>query len=348
MFTDELLSLPSSWEYILKSKKPVVIYGTGNGADKVIDEMQKQGIKIFGVAASDGFVRKRVFRGFEVKPLGSFEKNCIFAVAFGSCRKEVMNKICAMDAETDVVVPVVPVCGNEVINREFLAKNREKIEECLSLFDEKSKFIYKKSISFMFTGRLNYLVEATSEKEEIMSGLMKPGDAELFLDIGAYRGETVKEFLHYSNGEYVGITAAEPDSKTFEKLKINLGYLNNITLLNKSAYSFDGDVCFSHFAGRQSAVGGKGKSECFAVDTLFEKTAFSYIKIDAEGSESEIIKGMVNCLKEAKPRLNIALYHRSEDFFTLPLMVKQINPGYRFAVRRHPYIPCWDFNLYCF
>ena len=43
----------SSWEKIKESKKPVVIYGMGNGADKVIDEFNRLEIPVFGVTASD-------------------------------------------------------------------------------------------------------------------------------------------------------------------------------------------------------------------------------------------------------------------------------------------------------
>ncbi|HCA56163.1 MAG TPA: FkbM family methyltransferase, partial [Ruminococcaceae bacterium] len=41
-----------------------------------------------------------------------------------------------------------------------------------------------------------------------------------------------------------------------------------------------------------------------------------------------------------------ALYHRSEDIFKLPLLLKEINPSYRLYLRQHPHIPAWDLNLY--
>ena len=54
------------WEKAQSTKKPVLIYGTGNGADKIIDELEKLGVTLTGVFASDGFVRSRTFRGFPV------------------------------------------------------------------------------------------------------------------------------------------------------------------------------------------------------------------------------------------------------------------------------------------
>ena len=29
------------------------------------------------------------------------------------------------------------------------------------------------------------------------------------------------------------------------------------------------------------------------------------------------------------------------------VQIAKINPDYKFHIRRHPYIPCWDMNLYC-
>ena len=42
----------------------------------------------------------------------------------------------------------------------------------------------------------------------------------------------------------------------------------------------------------------------------------------------------------------ISLYHRNEDIFELPLLVKRINPRYRLFIRHLPYIPAWETNLY--
>ena len=80
---------------------------------------------------------------------------------------------------------------------------------------------------------------------------------------------------------------------------------------------------------------------------MFRNKAVSYIKMDVEGAEKEAIDGAKITLKNQKPKLNIALYHRSSDIYEIPLQIAQINPDYKFHIRRHPYIPCWDMNLYC-
>ena len=62
---------------------------------------------------------------------------------------------------------------------------------------------------------------------------------------------------------------------------------------------------------------------------------------------SEILSGGIEILKEFKPKLNIAAYHKSEDIFKLPILINTINPEYKIHLRHHPYIPAWDTLFYC-
>ena len=62
----------------------------------------------------------------------------------------------------------------------------------------------------------------------------------------------------------------------------------------------------------------------------------------ADGPED----GAEQTIRRCRPKLNIAAYHRSEDFFELPLRIHELNPDYRLYLRHHPYVPAWDTNLY--
>lgn len=63
-FMQETLSV---WELLQHTKKPIVLYGMGNGADKIIDWCEANGVQVQGVFASDEFVRGQQFRGFTVE-----------------------------------------------------------------------------------------------------------------------------------------------------------------------------------------------------------------------------------------------------------------------------------------
>ncbi len=338
----------SSWEKIKESGQPVVIYGMGNGADKVIDEFNRLGIEIKGVTASDDFVRGQMFRGFTVKKLSEFDGEFIIAVAFASCIPEVMNHIYSLCDKYRVIVPCVPVFGDEIFNRDFIENHENKLNSAYDLFEDDSKEIFAGCVDFMFGGELETLKNITTEKNEVFENILKLGDNESYLDLGAYRGDTVEEFLHYCGGNYSDITALEPDRRTFKKLEAYLENVEKSTAYQYAVYSENKTLIFSDKAGRQSTISEKGTEvQAISVDSLYSDKTVTYIKMDVEGAEKEAIQGAENTLKNQKPKLNIALYHRSEDIFSIPLQIAKINPDYKFHIRRHPYIPCWDMNLYC-
>ena len=120
---DKMLRSPSVWEKLKDADRPIVCYGTGNGADKIFDEFERLGIKISAVMASDGFVRDRSFRGFKVKSLSDCENEfgdfyCV--ICFGSQLKSVTDNIKSVAAKHKTFVPSVSVYGNGIANREFL------------------------------------------------------------------------------------------------------------------------------------------------------------------------------------------------------------------------------------
>ncbi len=338
----------SSWEKIKESGLPVVIYGMGNGADKVLDEFVRLSIPVMGVTASDDFVRGQSFRGFTVKKLSEFDGDFLIAVAFASSLSDVMNHIYSLCDKYRVLVPCVPVFGDEIFNRDFIEAHESEINAAYALFEDASKPIFAGCVDFMFGGELETLKNITSEKDEAFENIIRLNNNESYLDLGAYRGDTVEEFLHYCGNEYNSVTAVEPDRRTFKKLTEYLENIPKSEAFQNAIYSESKTLIFSSKAGRQSTISSKGEEiEAATVDELCADKSVTYIKMDVEGAEKEAIKGAENTLKTQKPKLNIALYHKSGDIFEIPLQIAKINPDYKFHIRRHPYIPCWDMNLYC-
>lgn len=347
--TDYLLNLKSSWEKIKEIGLPVVVYGMGNGADKVLDEFARLEIPVMGVTASDDFVRGQLFRGFKVKKLSEFEGDFVIAVSFATCIPSVMEHIYSLSKKYRVIVPCVPVFGAEIFNRDFIERNKDNLDAAYSLFeDEESKRIFKGCAEFIFGGELDVLQSITSDKSEAFENILKLNENEAFLDLGAYRGDTVEEFLHYAKGKYESIIALEPDRRSHKKLALFVEKKYNVITVQKAITDKSSVAFFNSAAGRQSSLSDKGeKIETVTVDELCAGRRITYIKMDVEGAEYEALSGGEETLKEQKPKLNIALYHNSKDIFALPLKIASINPDYKFFIRRHPYIPCWDMNLYC-
>ena len=57
------------WDRMKKTKKPIALYGMGNGAQMILDVRQQKQIPVAEIFASDEFVRGHSFAGYKVKRL---------------------------------------------------------------------------------------------------------------------------------------------------------------------------------------------------------------------------------------------------------------------------------------
>lgn len=343
----EFLNTESSWEKLKNSPYPVAVYGTGNGADRVFAEFDRLKITPQYVTASDAFARERTFHGYKVLPLSELEqKESDFTVAlcFASAREDVIENIKSLSLRQRVIMPSVPVYGNEIFNKEYLKSHLNEIYKAYEkLSDKKSKDVFKSLIEFQITGDLNLMFGCETPKEEALS-LLGLTNNENYLDLGTYRGDTVDELVNFAGG-YAEITAIEPDIRSFKKLCEHCENMQNVTLLNAAVSDKCETLFFSGNKGRGGGLNAKGKeTKAVTVDSL--NKPFTYIKADTEGAEMQMLNGAVNTLKQ-KPKLNIAAYHRSEDIFSLVNRIYEINPEYEIYIRHHRHISFWDTNLYC-
>ena len=340
------------WDALKETNLPIILYGMGNGADKVLDEFNKRNIKCSGVMASDDFVRYQTFRGFTVKKMSDFEDkfgDFVVALCFASSLPNVMEHIKHVALRHTMLIPNVPVYGDEIIDDSFITKYKEKIKSAYYLLaDEKSKEVFEGALNFLYSGKLCYLERIESNKDEVFSDILKLSNKESYLDLGAYRGDTVDEFLHYTDG-YSKIVAVEPNMKNHKKLVEHCNALKNFTAVNAGISDKNGTMLVSKGSGRQSVLGDKNGIEVKTVNVDFLSDAFddfSYIKADIEGMEHKMLLGMKATFLK-KPKLNIAAYHTNSDFFTLINSINSLNSDYKIYLRKHPYIPCWDLNIYC-
>lgn len=330
---------------------PLAVYGMGNGADKVFNYLNKNSIEISAVFASDDFVRGQDFRGHSVEKLSSLEQKygkMTIVVGFGSNRPELIDRVQNLATRHRVFIPDFPVVGEGLFTKARAHKNLEALAAAHSLLaDEQSKMVFEKLLGYKISAEPNLLWGMASHRAEIFTGLLKPSESEIFIDGGAYRGDSIDELLSYTNGKFSHIIAFEPDKRSFKQLNKKYGCLKNVELKNAAILSRDTQVTIEDNLGRGTRLnanknGGK-KISAMAIDSLsLEPT---YIKLDLEGEELSAIEGAKNTIANFHPKLNIALYHRAEDFFKLPLYVHSLDSKYRLYIRQHMHFPAWDLSL---
>jgi len=346
----ELIQEKNVWEALKESGKPVILYGMGLGAEKIMDTLAQYGIGVDGIFASDEFVRGHSFRGFRVMKYSEVcEKYSDFNVVlcFASRLDSVIAHIAAINREHTVFAPDVPVAGGGLFSREFIAENEEKFDAVYRrLADEESRRVYRDILNFKVSGKIEYLLRSFCDKRSVYRDILRLTDSENIIDLGAYDGDTVREFLEATNGNYAFITALESDEKNFGKLLKNTAELENIACLNMGAWSHKDTLIFSKKAGRNSRLSGEGVSVPVTdVDSL--EIAATFLKMDIEGSELKALEGAEKTIKAYRPKLYVCAYHRNEDLFSLPLKIWEYHHDYKIFFRHSQYIPAWESNFYC-
>ena len=130
------------------------------------------------------------------------------------------------------------------------------------------------------------------------------------LDIGANIGNHTVQFSQ----KFKGVIAFEPHQRIFEILKFNTSKIKNIKCVNSAVGNKIGKIKFRDYNenyGASHILENNIKKNYFKVNisklsNLVKTTnPISYIKIDTEGMEYEVLKGGKELIKKFKPIISI-------------------------------------------
>ena len=367
------------WEYLKTAGKPVVLYGTGDGADKVLARLAETGVPVSGIFASDEFVRGQQFHGFTVRTyseLLALRETVIVLIAFASELPDVLERFYKLASVHETYAPHVPVfSGEETVTAAWIKKYERELQMVYErLADAVSRETFASVLNYKLSGKLSYLQACTTNRAEDLRTIFSFVGEEMYLDLGAYNGDTVQEFLQLTRGRYKKIVALEPDPKNYKKLTdfVRQYELKNVTCLQAGVWNDCGSLELTGNGGRQSTFWEADRSgfatqnlsqtgsmkkkikkqqvTVVSVDTVLGNEHADYMKFDVEGVEKEALEGAAGHLAPdgngALPKLLVAAYHHDEDLFALPLLLWKLQPEYKIYLRKHPYVPAWEINIF--
>lgn len=153
-------------------------------------------------------------------------------------------------------------------------------------------------------------------------------DNEIFVDGGAFDGNTTKYFLDTllnRQGREGFAIVCEPEKDFFNTinntLKDNKG---KYEIFQKGLWNEKGILSFKQDSV-SSTIDVEG-DESIEVDTLDHiiNEPVSFIKMDIEGAEYRALCGAKETIKKYMPRLAICVYHKKEDIVTIPKLVLEL------------------------
>lgn len=346
------------WQYLGACRRPVVLYGMGNGADKVFARLSALGIPVAGVVASDDFVRGQTFHGMTVYPVSRVRDlfpDAVVLLCFGSRLPGVIGQVERLCAAVSLYVPDLPLAGDAVFDLDFALAHADALSAAYErLADDLSRAVFESTVYARLTGRVDALVRCTQTHEEMLSLL--PADCvRRALDGGAYTGDTLRQmFIDFPNLEHV--IAVEPDARNFRKLSdyVKKYCQNKASIYQSALWNCAGNAVLHGSGNRNSSLHGAShvcreeNVPLCTVDSLCGERLVDFIKYDVEGAEREALLGSVGTIGSARPILRVAAYHRAQDLFALPLLLDTLYPGCRLYLRRARTLPAWDMDFFVF
>lgn len=171
---------------------------------------------------------------------------------------------------------------------------------------------------------------------------------EVFVDCGAYDGDTIAEFRRSTGDQFSRIVAFEPDPQNFAALASALNGDRRITLQPYGTTARRETLCFAAGDGAGSRISPTGTCEIqtIALDEALEGIAPTYIKFDIEGSEPDALEGGRQTIVRHRPKMAVCVYHAPDHLWSLPLRLNELLPNSRFTMRTY-YSDGFDCVCYC-
>ncbi|MBO9883817.1 FkbM family methyltransferase [Xanthomonas sp. D-109] len=186
---------------------------------------------------------------------------------------------------------------------------------------------------------LDVLCPMEQEYYSVYSAVEHPlsiGAGEHYVDIGAYRGDTVKKFRAASRHDYAAIHAFEPDPANFAALQHGLAEDGGrTTLYNAAVADVAGTLAFDAQGTMGSRLDGNGSArvDCLRLDDVVEHVTL--LKMDVEGAEPKVLRGGANLIRRCRPRMAITCYHHALDLLDIVAELDLILPDAKLRLRQY-------------
>ena len=357
-YKDDVLYVQSVMEFVSNNQDNLYIFGAGDRAQWIGKILREKNLNFCGYLVD----KKYYSPDMKANMYGGDKEVYCFEDVLKSDKKiNILLGIseCMLDNSKFAHSNINKVMSINLGNRndylcryEDLAEHRDELEW---LYDNLSDDISREYLFYCLRGRMTgrdfpFAKSDWSDPEYFINGFIEWNDNECIVDCGAYNGDTVEEFIRKTQDKNINykMYAIEPDSKNYEKLCEKYADKNEIVCVNKATYNKKEIVSFSLDGGEMSAISeGAGiKIQADTIDNILGSDKATFIKMDVEGSELQALMGAHTQIEENKPRLAICIYHKLQDFWTIPQYIKSLRPDYKLYIKTHSTMPT-ELVLFC-
>ncbi|MEI6036486.1 MAG: FkbM family methyltransferase [Planctomycetota bacterium] len=326
------------------SRKYVVFYGCGAILNSIIETwMQFVGRRIDFCCDSDPAKWGIMFSGAKClspQELLALKNECVVFVTIGNFRPVVDQLIAAGFPAVHLIYKY------DLINSDFLDRQDSKsVADNLSLArmllgDDKSRRVFDAIVERVVGGGRDWqlMADICEADQYFPRDIVTLTDREQFVDIGAFDGDTVADFVRRTEGRFDRVDAFELDRINFGHLKeniIRLPSVDRIRAFNLGIWDSEQDVIYSVGKSQSTVGSGETVGHVVPLDDVLQGESVSFIKIDIEGAEPQALRGAQGIISKQKPTLAVCVYHHFEHLWAIPLFIHTLVPNHRIFLRHH-------------
>lgn len=347
----------------------IVLVGSGRLAGVVLQGLVSVGIEPLALADTDPSLWNTTVEGVEVlseeEAARRYGQRAVFVVALWSAwgeerlagiRRRLAGMKCARVVSVIHLFWKYPEAFLPYFCIDLPERVLEHTEDILATFDlwadEPSRRQFVAELHWRLLLDFSKLEGITRFEQYFPEDLFELSDNEVFVDGGAYDGDTLRSFLQRRGDRFEHVMAIEADPHNFQRLReyvtsLDGQFTDRIEIHQVAMSSSSGFVTFDDSGTRLSSVSSDGSARVSAarLDDLLDNQAPTYIKMDIEGSEYEALVGAKSVIERYRPVLGICVYHRPDDLWRIPLYIAGISGDYRLFLRPHKLV-CWDLLCY--
>jgi len=348
------------------SKDLIVLFGAGRVGRKTLAGLRKIGVEPIAFVDNDARLWNTVVEGLEVvSPQEAAQRHgdrATFVITIW--RGEATDRMAGRESQlrslgckyivtfpplfwkhADVFLPHYAVDLPHKVHQQ--ADDVHRAGDLWS--DDASRSEYFGQLRWRLLGEFDALYRPVQHTMYFPLELCPLTDHEVFVDCGAYDGDSIQTFLAQPKKSFRKIFGFEPDPANFRKLEKEVSLRperESITLQRAAVGARSGTVTFSGDGNEASSVGkGDMVVNCVALDEVLSSAQPSYVKMDIEGAELDALNGARKIIQRYSPVLAVCSYHLQNHLWKIPLLIQSINPNYSFFLRPH-LVEGWDLVCY--
>ena len=337
-------------------KRKCVIFGAGSMGQRALSALQSMGVRPLTFADNNPILWGKSVDGIPIlSPEDAAELFGADAVFFIAIRNEnhwyrqtfdqLLRLGCAHISSSEPIAWRFPDKFPPFLLYDLphnLYAHAEEVARAARLWaDEESTAEYAAQIQLRAFGDPSGLSRPNLEESYILSGVFQLGPEDVFLDCGAYDGDTIRNLID-NQIQFARIEAVEADTHSFARLANYVSSLhpdvtNRIRLHQCAVGAHRGTVRFDATGGVDAKVSDAGRIliDMVPIDVMFASKRVSMIKMDIEGGEYDALIGAQQVIQRDRPILAICVYHSQEDIWRLPLLIRTLCPEHRMYLKAY-------------